>query len=67
MIGVVSRPGVDVTLKLTTDVYAQNNDWDANDLQVPPNHNDFMDSLDKLLNGDNCNGGCNNSVVTCTA
>ena len=32
-----------------------------------PNHNDFMDSLDILLNGGDCGGGCNANVVTCPA
>ena len=32
-----------------------------------PNHDNFMDTLDDLLDGGSCGVGCNADVVTCPA
>jgi len=60
--GIVTRPGVELKAKLTTDVYEQYK-LDIN--AEIPNHDNFMDTLDDLLDGGSCGGGCNADVVTC--
>ena len=62
--GLVTRPGVELTTKLTTDVYEQ---YKLDPNVAVANEDDFMDSLDKLLNGGSCGAGCNADVVTCPA
>ena len=57
----VTRPGVDIRAKLTNDVWEQYN-MDVN-VEVATNDN-FMNSLDYMLDGGDCSG-CNNDVVTC--
>jgi len=62
--GLVKRgKGIDLTTKLTSDVYEQYNLTRSVDVA---NHDDFMDSLDHLLNGGTCSG-CEDPVVTCPA
>ena len=64
ILGLVTRPGVELTTKLTTDVYEQ---YKLDPNVAVANQDDFMDSLDKLLNGGSCGAGCNAEVVTCPA
>ena len=64
ILGLVTRPGVELTTKLTTDVYEQ---YKLDPNVAVANEDDFMDSLDKLLNGGSCGAGCNADVVTCPA
>jgi len=62
--GLVTKPGVKVTTKLTTDVWEQ---YKLDTSVEVANNDDFMDSLDKLLGGGSCGAGCNMDVVTCPA
>ena len=59
--GVITRPGISLKAKLTSDVWEQYN-LDVNDEVV--HHVDFMTSLDYMLDGGVCTG-CNDDVVTC--
>ena len=60
--GIVTRPGVEVKTRLTTDVWEQ---YQLDTSVEVANNDDFMKSLNKMLNGGSCGSGCNADVVTC--
>ena len=62
--GIVTRPGVEVKTKLTTDVWEQ---YKLDTTVEVEGNDDFMNSLDKLLKGGSCGAGCAADVVTCPA
>jgi len=62
--GIVTRPGVEVKTKLTTDVWEQ---YKLDTTVEVKNNNNFFRPLEKLLNGGSCGAGCNADVVTCPA
>jgi len=62
--GIVTRPGVEVKTKLTTDVWEQ---YKLDTTIEVEGNDDFMNSLDKLLKGGSCGAGCAADVVTCPA
>ena len=63
-LGLVTVPGVQLTTKLTTDVWEQ---YKLDTSVEVSNNDDFMDNLDKLLDGGDCGAGCAQDVVTCPA
>ena len=63
-LGLVTVPGVQLTTKLTTDVWEQ---YKLDTSVEVSNNDDFMDNLDKLLGGGDCGAGCAQDVVTCPA
>ena len=62
--GIVTRPGVEVKTKLTTDVWEQ---YKLDTTVEVEGNDDFMNSLEKLLKGGSCGAGCAADVVTCPA
>ena len=62
--GIVTRPGVEVKTKLTTDVWEQ---YKLDTKVEVEGNDDFMSSLEELLKGGSCGAGCAADVVTCPA